>query len=111
MTRAEEEQPRNEAARTGEEIEQLIAGEPVARSAGLGEFEQIEMPVPAPVDDVVAAVLFDLRLQPLGRDAVRQEVGDDAAVWVDILLKQLSQRMTLLPRGQRSRTARLGKDE
>ena len=86
MTRTEEEQARDEAARTGEEIEQLIAGEPVSRAAGLGEFEQIQMPVAAPVDDVIAAVLFDLRLQSLARDAVRQEVGDDAAVGIDLLL-------------------------
>ena len=46
--------------RTGEEIEQAVAGETVAVSAGFGEFEQVQGPVSAPVDDVIAAVLLDL---------------------------------------------------
>ena len=43
------------------EIEELLAGETVASSTGLGEFEEVQVSVTAPVDDVVAAVLEDLR--------------------------------------------------
>ena len=46
----------DESARVGEEVEQLLAGEMVLGAAGFGEFQQVQVSVPAPVDDVVAAV-------------------------------------------------------
>ena len=68
------------------------------------------MPVPAPVHDVVAAIFLDLRLQPLARDAVREEVGDDAALRIDSLFKEVAQHVPLPPRCQRARPPRLGED-
>ena len=67
--------------------------------------------MPAPVDDVVAVVFLNLRLQPLASDAVREEVRDDAAVRVDFLFKEPQQFAPLLPGAQRTRTARFGEDE
>ena len=62
MAGAQEEKAREEATGPGEEIEQVLAGEVVLGPAGLGELEEVQVPVPAPVDDVVAAVFLDLRL-------------------------------------------------
>src|SRR5208337_2886731 len=76
---AEEEEPRDEAAT---QVQEFLAGEAIAAASSLGKFQEIEMPVPAPVDDVVAAILPDLRLQPLAGDAVGEEVGHDAALRV-----------------------------
>ena len=100
---AEEEEARDEAAGPDEEIEQVLAREEVLCAAGFGEFEEVQVPVPAPVDDVVAAVFLDLRLQPLARDAVREEVGDDAALRIDFLFKEPAQDPPLQPRRQRAR--------
>ena len=105
---AEEEEPRDEAAT---QVQEFLAGEAIAAASSLGEFQEIEMPVPAPVDDVVTAILPDLRLQPLAGDAVGEEVGHDAALRVDLLLKQPQQLPPLPPRRQRTRAPRLGEDE
>ena len=105
---AEEEEPRDEAAT---QVQEFLAGEAIAAASCLGEFQEIEMPVPAPVDDVVAAVLLDLRLQPLAGDAVGEEVGHDAALRVDLLLEEPQQLPPLPPRRQRTRAPRLGEDE
>ena len=59
-------------------------------AAGFGEFEQVQVPVSAPVNDMVAAIFLDLRLQPLPRDAMGEEVGDDAALRVDLPLEELA---------------------
>jgi len=69
------------------------------------------LPMPAPVDDVVAAVFLDLRLQPLAGDAVGKKVGDDAALRVDFLFEESVQQLSLQPGRQRARTPRLGEDE
>ena len=68
------------------------------------------MPVSAPVDDVVAAIFLNLRLQTLARDAVREEVGDDAALRIDFL-QRAGSNSPLQPRRQRARPPRLGEDE
>ena len=111
MAGAQEEEARDEAACPDEEIEQVLAGEVVLGPAGLGQLEEVQVPVPAPVDDVVAAVFLDLRLQPLAGDAVGEEVGDDAALRVDFRVKELAQLPPLPPRRQRARPPRLGEDE
>ena len=81
MASAEEDQPRDEAAA---KIEELLAGETIAASTGLGELEEVQVSVTTPVDDVVAAVLEDLRLQALAGDAVREDVGHDATLRVNL---------------------------
>ena len=108
---AEEEEARDEATGPDEEIEQVLPGEVVLGAAGFGEFEEVQVPVPAPVHDVVAAIFLDLRLQPLARDAVREEVGDDAALRIDFLFKEPAQDPPLQSRRQRARPPRLGEDE
>ena len=60
---AEEDQPRQKAAGVGEEVEQFLAGKAVAGAAGFGKLQQVQVPVPAPVDDVVAAVLPNLAIR------------------------------------------------
>ena len=109
VTGAEEEEPRDDDAAT--QLEEFLAGEAIAAASCLGEFQEIETPVPAPVDDVVAAVLLDLCLQPLAGDAVGKEVGHDAALRVDLLLEEPQQLPPLPPRRQRTRAPRLGEDE
>ena len=67
--------------------------------------------MPAPVDDVIAAVFFDLFLQPFACDAMGEEVGDDAALRVDVFFKELQQFPPLLARAERPRAARIGEHE
>ena len=111
MTGAEHHEPRQKAAGVREQVEQFVAGDVILLPAGFGEFQQVQVPVPAPVDDVVAAVVANLLLEPLARDAVREEMGDDAALRVDFLLEQPQQVPPLLACSQRTRAAGLGKDE
>ena len=111
MAGAEKDEPREEATGVSEEVKQLGAGEVVAGAAGFGEFQQVQVSMPAPVDDVVAVVFPNLRLQPFARDAVREEVRDDAVVRVDFLIKEPQQFAPLLPGAQRTRTARFGEDK
>jgi hypothetical protein len=86
----EEEEAWDEAAGPDKEIEQLLPGEETFCAARFGKFEAVQVSVPAPVHDVVAAIFLDLCLQPLARDAVREEVGDDAALRIDFLFKELA---------------------
>src|ERR1019366_259155 len=111
MAGAEEHGPWQKNAGVCEEVEELAAGQVVAGAAGFGELQQVPIPMPAPVDDMVAVVFPNLRLQPLTRDAVGEEVGDDAVVRVDFLFKEPQQFAPLLPGAQWTRTARFGEDE
>src|SRR5262249_58720120 len=81
MTSAEKDEARKNPAA---EIEQLRAGDTIASSTGPGELEQVQVPVTAPVDDVVPAVLADLLLQTRAGDAVRENVGPNAALRVGV---------------------------
>ena len=109
----EEEEAWDEAAGPDEEIKQILSGEVVLCAIGFGKFEEVEMPMPAPVHDMVAAVFLDLRQQPLARDAVREEVGNDTVLRIDFPFKEPEQLSPLSPRRQRARPPppRLGEDE
>ena len=87
MTRDQQDQPRQEAAGVGKQVEQLLTRDMVFPPAGPGQFQQIQMPVAAPVNDVVAPVIENLLFQPLARDAVGQEMGHHTAVRVNLLLE------------------------
>ena len=106
MAGAEEEQARDEAARLREAREQVRPGDQIRRAGRLGEFEHVPEAVAAPMHDVIAAALPDLRLEPLARDAMGEEIGDDATMRIDFLFEQLAQRPPFPPRGQRRRPAR-----
>ena len=97
MTGTQEHQSRQKTARIGEQFEQITAGKMIFRAAGFGEFQQVQMPVSAPVDDVIAVIALNLVDQPFAGDAMSQEMGDDAALWVDFLGKQPQQVAPFLP--------------
>jgi hypothetical protein len=50
-----------------EQFEQFFAGELVKLAGRLDELQKILVPVPAPVQDVVAAARLDLLDEPLAR--------------------------------------------
>ena len=109
MTRAQEKQARDKAARIDKKLKQFLAGQVIFGAAGFGEFEQVQVPVPAPMDDVVTAVLLNLVLQPCAGDAVAEEMGFDAAFGVNLRGKQGLQFLPFQTRRQRARAACFGK--
>jgi len=94
-----------------EQFEQFFAGELVKLAGRLDELQKILVPVPAPVQDVVAAARLDLLDEPLARHAVTEKIDDDIVVAEDFRLEQASQLPALAPRRQRPRRARRGEDE
>ena len=98
MAGTEEKQSRQETTRVIEEVEQFLACHEVALAAGLAELQLIHVPMPAPMDDMVPAILLNLLRQPLAGDAVGQEVRNDLALRIDFLFKQPQQLPPLLAR-------------
>jgi hypothetical protein len=86
-------------------------GNVIAGPAWLGEFQEVQMPVPAPVDDVVTTICLDSLFHPFASHAVGEEVGHDAALRVDFLFEEPQQFTPLHPRRQWARATRLGEDE
>jgi hypothetical protein len=78
------------------------AGDAILLPARFSQLEQVLVPMPAPVDDVVAAVIPDLRFQARARHPVRQEVGHHPALRVDFPLEEPQQVQPLLPGPQRA---------
>ena len=79
-----------------EECEQFLACHEVALAAGLAELQLVHVPMPAPMDDMVPAILLNLLRQALSGDAMREKVRDDAALRIDFLFKQPQQLPPLL---------------
>ena len=113
MAGAEKHQSGQKTARLGEQVEQFLTGDQVLlfRLIWAQEIKEVPVPVPAPVDNVVAVVVLNLIDQPFAGDAVSQEMGDDPALRVNLPLKQPQQVAPLLARTQRTRSPRLSKDE
>ena len=81
-----------------EEGEQFLACHEVALAAGLAELQLVHVPMPAPMDDMVPAILLNLLRQPLAGNAMRKKVRDDSALRIDFLFKQPQQLPPLLAR-------------
>jgi hypothetical protein len=108
---AQEREPWHVAARVVEQFEQFFAGERVRLAVRLDQLQEVLVPVPAPVQDVIAAVRLDLLDEPLARHAVGEKIDDDIVVAEDFRLEQASQLPALAPRRQRPGRARRGEDE
>jgi hypothetical protein len=113
MTGTQEHQARDEAAGLAEQLHQFLAGETVGPAVGAGQFQEVQVAVAAPVDDVIALAVLHLGCKPLAGDAVHEEIGLDAAVGVDFLPEQFEKAPPLQPRRQRRRAGaeRLGEHE
>ncbi len=108
---AQKREPWHVAAPVMEQFEQFFAGERVKLAARLDELQKVLVPVPAPVQDVIAAARLDLLDEPLARHAMGEKIDDDIVVAEDFRLEQASQLPALAPRRQRPRRARCSEDE